>query len=99
MPAPEDPEYDLTPDEAPDRCQRRPRHRRPLPGALSRSRSVRRVAARLRLRTRTPSCVREASGPDGVWHGSPAGALHVGHGRERHPRATWSPVGGLAVPW
>ena len=38
------------------------------------------------------SCVRDASRPDGVRHGSPAGVLHVGHGRARHPRAMWSRV-------
>ena len=42
-------------------------------------------------------CACEASRPDGVRHGSPLSALHLGHGRARHPRATCSFVGDLVL--
>jgi hypothetical protein len=86
---------------------RPPRPARPLNGTIAivapRASSSRQTASPPSSSRRPgrslASWVREASRPDGVRHGSPAVALHVGHVRPRHPRATWSPVGGLVLRW
>jgi hypothetical protein len=65
------------------------------PRRSSSSHTASRPASSRRPGRSRAACGREASRPDGVWHGSPSSALQVGHGRSRQPRATCILCAGL----
>lgn len=80
---------------------RPPRLARPLnatvaivaPRASSSPQTASQLSSSLRPGRSLASWIREASRPDGVRHGSPAVALHVGHVRARHPARHVEPRG------